>query len=191
MGSGGTPLHPGVVYPSTPGWATQLHPFARWVHSEVAHSFTSGCSTPGICHPPPPLYPMGPPQGGLPPSPRVWIIPGGGVGHSFWPLAQVPHLLGLTPFLQLSEIFLDAIDPVMQKLGFCCGKRYAFTPLPLFCYGQSVCMIARDQEYYVYEYSSSQFGVNVTEKYMYCVKCFEALPEEGINLNENPIDPPK
>jgi E1A/CREB-binding protein len=52
---------------------------------------------------------------------------------------------------KLSEAFVDEIDPVMQKLGYCCGRRLAFTPLALFCYGQTMCTIARDQPYYVYE----------------------------------------
>ena len=54
-----------------------------------------------------------------------------------------------------------------------------------------MCTIARDQEYFVYEYSSTQYGVTVNEKYTYCSKCFDALPEEGINLNENPEEQPK
>lgn len=30
----------------------------------------------------------------------------------------------------------------------------------------------------------------MNDRLIYCVKCFEALPEEGINLNENPNEPP-
>lgn len=53
--------------------------------------------------------------------------------------------------LQLSELFVEEINPVMRKMGYCCGQKLAFTPLALFCYGQSMCTIARDQPYHVYE----------------------------------------
>nr|UYO08131.1 CBP1 [Bursaphelenchus xylophilus] len=91
---------------------------------------------------------------------------------------------------KLSELFIEMIDPVMQQMGYCCGQKLSFTPLALFCFGQSMCVIARDQPYHMYETGSSQYGVTVSEKYIYCPKCFEALPPEGINLNENPSDPP-
>ena len=91
---------------------------------------------------------------------------------------------------KLSEVFVEHMNPVIEKLGYCCSNKYNFTPLALFCFGQSMCIIARDQQYYVYEASSSKYGVNVSEKYIYCQKCFEQLPETGINLNENPNEPP-
>ena len=48
---------------------------------------------------------------------------------------------------KLSEMFIEEINPIMVKMGYCCGQKLAFTPLALFCYGQSVCVIARDQPY--------------------------------------------
>uniref|UniRef100_A0A915LWY2 histone acetyltransferase n=1 Tax=Meloidogyne javanica TaxID=6303 RepID=A0A915LWY2_MELJA len=96
---------------------------------------------------------------------------------------------------RLSEIFIEEINPVMRQMGYCCGQKLSFTPLVQFCFGitknNAACVIARDQPYFMYECSSSGFGVTVAEKYIYCVKCFEALPEKGINLNENTSDPPK
>uniref|UniRef100_A0A915EGW6 histone acetyltransferase n=1 Tax=Ditylenchus dipsaci TaxID=166011 RepID=A0A915EGW6_9BILA len=91
---------------------------------------------------------------------------------------------------KLSEMFVDEINPVMKEMGYCCGQKLSFTPLALFCYGQSVCVIARDQPYYLYESGSTQYGVTLAERYIYCQKCFENLPEEGINLSENPNEPP-
>lgn len=79
----------------------------------------------------------------------------------------------------------------MVDMGYCCGQKLTFTPLALFCYGQPMCVIGRDQEYYLYESGSTQFGVTVSDKYIYCLKCFDNLPEEGINLNENPNETPK
>lgn len=97
----------------------------------------------------------------------------------------------LFAFFQLMDVFNESIGPVMQQMGYCCGQKQVFTALALFCYGQSMCVIARDQPYYLYETGSSQYGVTVTDRYVYCPKCFENLPPEGINLNENPAEAPK
>uniref|UniRef100_A0A914I5F8 histone acetyltransferase n=1 Tax=Globodera rostochiensis TaxID=31243 RepID=A0A914I5F8_GLORO len=95
---------------------------------------------------------------------------------------------------QLSELFVEEINPVMRRMGYCCGQKLSFTPLVQFCFGitknNAACVIARDQPYLMYESSSTGFGVTVAERYIYCVKCFEALPDEGINLNENTPEPP-
>jgi E1A/CREB-binding protein len=95
----------------------------------------------------------------------------------------------------MSEIFVEEINPVMRQMGYCCGQKLNFTPLVQFCFGFSknntACVIARDQPYFLYENSSTGFGVNVVDRYIYCVKCFDALPETGINLNENSAEPPK
>ncbi|KAI6240900.1 Histone acetyltransferase [Aphelenchoides fujianensis] len=91
---------------------------------------------------------------------------------------------------KLSEVFIECINPVMRQMGFCCGQKLSFTPMALFCFGASTCIIARDQPYYLYDSGSSQYGVTVSDRYVYCVKCFEALPPEGINLSDNPSDPP-
>ncbi|KAI6201456.1 Histone acetyltransferase [Aphelenchoides besseyi] len=91
---------------------------------------------------------------------------------------------------KLSEVFAEFINPVMRQMGYCCGQKLSFTPMALFCFGASTCIIARDQQYKLYESGSSKFGVTVSDRYVYCLKCFEALPPEGINLNDNPSDPP-
>jgi E1A/CREB-binding protein len=79
----------------------------------------------------------------------------------------------------------------MKETGYCCGLKLSFTPLALICYGAAACSIARDQPYFMYQSESSSFGVTVSDRYVYCLKCFEALPPEGINLSENLNDPPK
>ncbi|PAV63530.1 hypothetical protein WR25_07690 isoform F [Diploscapter pachys] len=89
---------------------------------------------------------------------------------------------------KLSELFVVLMDPVMKEMGYCCSRKLSFTPLALFCYGANLCTIARDQPYYVYESSSTQYGVTVSERYTYCLKCFEGLPKEGISLSDNPGD---
>ena len=54
---------------------------------------------------------------------------------------------------KLSEVFEAEIDPVMQNLGYCCGKKHTYSPQTLCCYGQqnTVCTIQRDAKYFVFE----------------------------------------
>ncbi len=37
---------------------------------------------------------------------------------------------------KLSEVFESEIDPVMQSLGYCCGRKYVFQPQILCCFGK-------------------------------------------------------
>lgn len=53
--------------------------------------------------------------------------------------------------LQLSEVFEMEIDPVMQSMGYCCGRKYTFNPQVLCCYGKQLCTIPRDAKYYSYQ----------------------------------------
>ena len=41
----------------------------------------------------------------------------------------------------------------MQSLGYCCGRKYTYSPQTLCCYGQqnTICTIPRDAKFYVYE----------------------------------------
>jgi hypothetical protein len=60
----------------------------------------------------------------------------------------------LLPFCshgQLSEVFEQEIDPVMQSLGYCCGRKYTFNPQVLCCYGKQLCTIPRDAKYYSFQ----------------------------------------
>lgn len=57
----------------------------------------------------------------------------------------------LLKFLKLSEVFEQQIDPVMQALGYCCGRKYTFNPQVLCCYGKQLCTIPRDAKYYSYQ----------------------------------------
>ncbi|XP_012880234.1 PREDICTED: histone acetyltransferase p300 [Dipodomys ordii] len=55
---------------------------------------------------------------------------------------------------KLSEVFDQEIDPVMQSLGYCCGKKLEFSPQTLCCYGKQLCTIPRDATYYSYQNST-------------------------------------
>lgn len=52
---------------------------------------------------------------------------------------------------QLAEVFEAEIDPVMQQLGYCCGRKYTFNPQVLCCYGKQLCTIPRDAKYFSYQ----------------------------------------
>jgi E1A/CREB-binding protein len=54
------------------------------------------------------------------------------------------------PLRQISEEFEKEIDPVMQALGYCCGRKYTFNPQVLCCYGKQLCTIPRDAKYFSY-----------------------------------------
>ena len=55
----------------------------------------------------------------------------------------------------MSELFDAEMDCVMKSLGYCCSRRYVFSPQTLCCYGKSngtqLCNISRDNVYYNYE----------------------------------------
>jgi len=53
--------------------------------------------------------------------------------------------------VQLAEVFEADIDGVMRSLGYCCGRKYIFSPQVLCCYGKQLCAIPRDTVYYNYQ----------------------------------------
>ena len=79
---------------------------------------------------------------------------------------------------KLSEVFEQEIDPVMQSLGYCCGRKYTFNPQVLCCYGKQLCSIPRDAKYFSYH------------RYTYCVKCFNDIPGDTVELGDDPTQAP-
>lgn len=79
---------------------------------------------------------------------------------------------------KLSEVFEQEIDPVMQSLGYCCGRKYTFNPQVLCCYGKQLCSIPRDAKYFSYN------------RYTYCTKCFNEIPGDTVSLGDDPTQPP-
>ena len=78
---------------------------------------------------------------------------------------------------KLSEVFEQEIDPVMQSLGYCCGRKYTFNPQVLCCYGKQLCSIPRDAKYFSYH------------RYTYCLKCFNDIPGDTVSLGDDPTQP--
>ncbi|CAB0012922.1 unnamed protein product [Nesidiocoris tenuis] len=88
---------------------------------------------------------------------------------------------------KLSEVFEQEIDPVMQALGYCCGRKYTFNPQVLCCFGKQLCTIPRDGKYYSYQ-NSGQFGISC-DRYTYCAKCFYEIPGDTVSLGDDPTQP--
>jgi E1A/CREB-binding protein len=78
----------------------------------------------------------------------------------------------------LAEVFEKEIDPVMQSLGYCCGRKYVFSPQVLCCYGKPMCTIPRDSKYWSYQ-----------NRYTYCQKCFNEIPGDAVAIGDDPTQP--
>ncbi|KAG0428589.1 hypothetical protein HPB47_024438, partial [Ixodes persulcatus] len=76
---------------------------------------------------------------------------------------------------KLSEEFEQEIDPVMQSLGYCCGRKFVFQPQVLCCFGKQLCTIPRDAKYWSYQ-----------NRYTYCQKCFAEIPGDTVTLGDDP-----
>ncbi|XP_072125314.1 CREB-binding protein [Mobula birostris] len=79
---------------------------------------------------------------------------------------------------KLAEVFELEIDPVMQSLGYCCGRKYEFSPQTLCCYGKQLCTIPRDATYFSYQ-----------NRYHFCEKCFNEIQGESVTLGDDPAQP--
>ncbi|CAL1601790.1 unnamed protein product [Knipowitschia caucasica] len=79
---------------------------------------------------------------------------------------------------KLAEVFEAEIDPVMQGLGYCCGRKYEFSPQTLCCYGKQLCTIPTGGTYYSYQ-----------NRYHFCEKCFNEIQGESVTLGDDPAQP--
>uniref|UniRef100_A0A087Y961 histone acetyltransferase n=1 Tax=Poecilia formosa TaxID=48698 RepID=A0A087Y961_POEFO len=79
---------------------------------------------------------------------------------------------------KLAEVFESEIDPVMQELGYCCGRKYEFSPQTLCCYGKQLCTIQRDASYFSYQ-----------NRYHFCEKCFNEIQGDSVSLGDDPSQP--
>ncbi|RVE69195.1 hypothetical protein OJAV_G00075480 [Oryzias javanicus] len=79
---------------------------------------------------------------------------------------------------KLAEVFETEIDPVMQGLGYCCGRKFEFSPQTLCCYGKQLCTIQRDAAYFSYQ-----------NRYHFCEKCFNEIQGESVSLGDDPSQP--
>ncbi|KAK1881675.1 Histone acetyltransferase p300, partial [Dissostichus eleginoides] len=79
---------------------------------------------------------------------------------------------------KLAEVFEQEIDPVMQSLGYCCGRKLEFSPQTLCCYGKQLCTIPRDAAYFSYQ-----------NRYHFCEKCFNEIQGDTVSLGDDPTQP--
>ncbi|XP_061536690.1 CREB-binding protein isoform X2 [Phycodurus eques] len=79
---------------------------------------------------------------------------------------------------KLAEVFEAEIDPVMQSLGYCCGRKFEFSPQTLCCYGKQLCTIPTGGTYYSYQ-----------NRYHFCEKCFNEIQGESVTLGDDPAQP--
>jgi hypothetical protein len=93
---------------------------------------------------------------------------------------------------KLSEVFEQEIDPVMVRLGYCCGRKHTFSPQTLCCYGQqnTICTIPRDGKYYVYE-NRNPTPALFSDRYNFCQKCFNDIPGDTVSMGDDPSQPQK
>ncbi|XP_055507500.1 CREB-binding protein-like isoform X1 [Leucoraja erinacea] len=89
---------------------------------------------------------------------------------------------------KLAEVFEQEIDPVMQSLGYCCGRKYEFSPQTLCCYGKQLCTIPRDATYFSYQNSSPKYGL-LADRYHFCEKCFNEIQGDSVTLGDDPTQP--
>ncbi|XP_047220315.1 CREB-binding protein isoform X2 [Girardinichthys multiradiatus] len=79
---------------------------------------------------------------------------------------------------KLAEVFESEIDPVMQGLGYCCGRKFEFSPQTLCCYGKQLCTIPTGGTYYSYQ-----------NRYHFCEKCFNEIQGDSVTLGDDPAQP--
>uniref|UniRef100_A0A4W5K6K0 histone acetyltransferase n=1 Tax=Hucho hucho TaxID=62062 RepID=A0A4W5K6K0_9TELE len=79
---------------------------------------------------------------------------------------------------KLAEVFELEIDPVMMSLGYCCGRKYEFSPQTLCCYGKQLCTIPTGGTYYSYQ-----------NRYHFCEKCFNEIQGLNVTLGDDPAQP--
>lgn len=83
-------------------------------------------------------------------------------------------------------MFEQAIDPVMQSLGYCCGRKYTFNPQVLCCFGKQLCTIPRDAKYYSYVPNFAK-NTYITTRYKFCQKCFNEIPGDIVTLGDDSL----
>ncbi|CAH8581817.1 unnamed protein product [Heterobilharzia americana] len=86
---------------------------------------------------------------------------------------------------RLAETFESIIDPVMQSLGFCCGREYYYQPPTLTCLTPKFCTIYRDAVYYVYKSDGQTPGL-LEQKYTVCERCYnEAMDQIALDSDSS------
>ncbi|CAF4739438.1 unnamed protein product, partial [Rotaria sp. Silwood2] len=88
---------------------------------------------------------------------------------------------------KLSEIFAEAIDPVLQKLGYCCGRQYVYLSQVMFCYGNRLCcQILHGRNFHYYN-NLDPSRLNLSHNiYTFCDQCFNSVKGDSIFVGDDP-----
>ncbi len=87
---------------------------------------------------------------------------------------------------KLSEVFAEAIDSVVQTLGYCCGRQCIYFPRVMFCYGnQLCCQILCNSTYYYYNNPEPSPLNLFGDKYTFCSKCFDSVKGDSIFVGDD------
>merc|ERR1712223_375569 len=91
---------------------------------------------------------------------------------------------------RLCEVFEAEIDPIMQSLGYCCGRKYLYQPVNLSRFGQpdTICTITKDGVYYIYE-NKNPTPILLLDRYVFCQKCFNNVPSDVIRIGDENVAP--
>lgn len=77
-------------------------------------------------------------------------------------------------------MFENHVDAAMKSLGFCCGQRYEFTPLPKYCDSRMWCNIPVLSDYYSFN-----------DQYSFCERCFTEFPGcSTVSICKDPTSEP-
>ncbi|CAF1525350.1 unnamed protein product, partial [Rotaria sordida] len=74
---------------------------------------------------------------------------------------------------QLSQLFVESIDPVLKELGYCCGQQYIYI-YHLLCYVMESNNAAK-----------SHFNLS-NDVYRFCFTCFNSIKTESIFIGDDP-----
>ena len=81
----------------------------------------------------------------------------------------------------LEHVFEKAVQPLIDRYGYCCSKKMYYTPVSFSCYKKKDCMIPPGKYFYCHQLTSG----DITEYYFLCVNCYNKLPIEGLDVSQN------
>ncbi|CAM4825751.1 unnamed protein product [Rotaria magnacalcarata] len=87
---------------------------------------------------------------------------------------------------KLAELFVELIDPVLQTLGYCCGRQYVYSPGVLLCYGKEQCsqILVNDNYYYYNNLEPSRLNLS-NDQYRFCTQCFNSIESDAIFVGDD------
>ncbi|CAF3661478.1 unnamed protein product [Rotaria sp. Silwood1] len=87
---------------------------------------------------------------------------------------------------KLAELFVESIDPVLQTLGYCCGRQYVYLTPVMLCYGKEQCcqILLNDNYYYYNNLEPSRLNLS-NDQYRFCTQCFNSIKSDSIFVGDD------